>query len=102
MYSWLLGRGISEESEKAFDTRQLSTMYKFVRSMPLEAIDGYRSYSSRKKEKFDLLGRNFTVMCTLVLLCLLNLRLPTWGDFVASSLTLCVCLLQVVSLLLKE
>jgi hypothetical protein len=28
--------------------------------------------------KFNLL------MCTLVLLCLFNLRLPTWGDFVAS------------------
>ena len=98
--SWFeRGRVISEESEKAFDTRQLSTMYKFVRGMPDEAIDSYRSYSSRKKEKFNLLGRNFIVMRTLLLLCLLNLRLPTWGDFVAFSLTLCVCLLQIVSLL---
>jgi hypothetical protein len=101
--SWFeRGRGMSEESEKAFDARQLSTMYNFVRGMPLVAVDGYRSYSIHKKERFDLLGRNFIVMCTLLLLCLLNLRLPTWGDFVASSLTLCVCLLQVVSLLLKE
>ncbi len=95
-------RKISVESEEEIEKRQLSTMYNFVRGMPLVAIDGYRSYSSRKKEKFDLLRRNFIVICTLLLLCLLNLRLPTWGDFVASSLTLCVCLLQVVSLLLKE
>ncbi len=67
-------RGISEESEKAFfDTMQLTAMYKFVRSMPLEAIDGYRSHSSHKKRKFDFLGRNFH---TLVLLCLLTLVLP--------------------------
>ena len=90
--------------------------------MPLVAIDGCRRYSvgqelqepnrrysRHKKEKFDLLGRNFTGICTLVLLrlldllcvCLLGLcvcllvkqySLPTWGDFVASSL--CVCLLS--------
>jgi hypothetical protein len=95
-------RGIVESvSAEEIQNRQLSTMYNFVRGMPDEAIDGYRSYSSHKKRKFNLPGRNFIVMCTLLLLCLLNLRLPTWGDFVASSLTLCVCLLQVVSLLLK-
>jgi hypothetical protein len=101
--SWFeRARGMSVKSEEDIQKRQLSTMYNFVRGMPDETIGGYRSYSSHKKEKFDILGRNFTVMCTLVLLCLLNLRLPTWGDFVASSLTLCVCLLQVVSLLVKE
>jgi hypothetical protein len=50
------------------------------------AVDGYRSHSSHKKRKN---------LHTLVLLCLLTLVLP-------SSLTLCVCLLQIVSLLLKE
>ena len=95
-------RKTSVESEEGIEKRQLSTMYNFVRGMPLVAVDGYRSYSIHKKERFDLLGRNFIVMCTLLLLCLLNLRLPTWGDFVASSLTLCVCLLQIVSLPLKE
>ena len=79
-------------STEEIQKRQLSTMCKVVRSMPLEAIDGYRrfsagkelqepkvgrhtyrSYSSHKKRKFDLLGRNFH---TLVLLCLLTLVLP--------------------------
>ena len=68
-------RGILVESvsTEEIQKRQLSTMYKFVRSMPLEAINGYRHYSSHKKRKFDLLGRNFH---TLVLLCFLTLVLP--------------------------
>ncbi|KAL7454580.1 hypothetical protein ACHAWC_007179 [Mediolabrus comicus] len=89
-------RGIVESvSAEEIQNRHLSTIYKVVRNMPIEATNGYCSYSSRKKEEFDLLGRNFIVMCTLVLFCLLNLRLPTWGDFVASSL--CVCLLKLYS-----
>jgi hypothetical protein len=90
-------RGISEESEKAFDTRQLTTMYKFVRSMPGEAIDGYSRHSIHKKRKFDLLDHNLILMCTPVLLCLLDLLLPTWSDFVAPSITLCICLLEIAS-----
>lgn len=96
--SWFeRGRVISEESEKAFDTRQLSTMYKFVRGVPLEASDGYRSYSIHKKRKFNLLDHNLILMCTPVLLCLLDLLFPTWSDFVAPSMALCVCLLQIAS-----
>jgi hypothetical protein len=60
-------RKISVESEEEIEKRQLSTMYNFVRGMPLVAIDGYRSYSSRKKEEFDLLGRNFIVVWSLLL-----------------------------------
>jgi hypothetical protein len=72
--SWFeRARGMSAESEEEIQKRQLSTMYNFVRGMPLEAIDGYRRYSSRKKRKSDLLGRIFH---TLVLLCLLTLVLP--------------------------
>jgi hypothetical protein len=41
--------------------------YKFVRSMPGEAIDGYR-HSSHKKR----IGHYFILMCTLVLICLLG------------------------------
>jgi hypothetical protein len=116
-------RKTSVESEEEIEKRQLLTMYNFVRGMPLVAIDGYHSYSvgpkvgrhtyrrysGRKKEKFDLLVHNFTGICTLLLLrlldllcvCLLGLcvcllvkqySLPTWGDFIASSL--CVCLLK--------
>ena len=72
--SWFeRARGMSAESEEEIQKRQLSTMYNFVRGMPLEAIDGYRRYSSRKKRKSNLLGRIFH---TLVLLCLLTLVLP--------------------------
>ena len=37
-HSW-----ISDETSEAFQDRQLSTMYNFVRGMPLVAVDGYRS-----------------------------------------------------------
>ena len=68
-------RRILEESVSAeeIQNRQLTAMYKFLLNMPLEAINGYRHYSSHKKRKFDLLGPNFH---TLVLLCLLTLVLP--------------------------
>ena len=48
------------ESTESFQRRQLSTVYKFVRGMPLLAANGYRSQKmkdqseEKKKRKFDL------------------------------------------------
>jgi hypothetical protein len=56
-HSW-----ISDESAEEIQSRQLSTMYNFVRGMPLVAIDGYRSHNNgatlaqTRKRKVDQLN----------------------------------------------
>jgi hypothetical protein len=56
-HSW-----ISDESAEEIQSRQLSTMYNFIRGMPLLAIDGYRSRNNSatlaqmRKRKVDQLN----------------------------------------------
>ena len=62
--AWLEGAWLCNvnESTEVFQCRQLSTVYKFVRSMPQLTVDGYRrekktkdiQSDAKKKRKFDL------------------------------------------------
>ena len=51
-------RGILVESKEEIEKRQLSTMYNFVRGMPLEAIDGCRRYSVGQELQEPKVGRH--------------------------------------------